>query len=157
VDALFAWDTGAYLPDDLLVKVDVACMVHGLENRSPLLDHRLFEHMARLTPARRLDLFETKPLLKRYARGRIADEAIAAPKRGFQLPLDAWLSGALRPWMDGLLLDPSATAALIRPAAVRGEVERFHAGRSDPLAPYRLWSLAVLEWWARRFQVTVGP
>ncbi|HEV8129037.1 MAG TPA: asparagine synthase (glutamine-hydrolyzing), partial [Candidatus Eisenbacteria bacterium] len=44
--AMFEWDTKVYLPDDLLYKVDVAPMSHALENRSPFLDHRLFERLA---------------------------------------------------------------------------------------------------------------
>jgi asparagine synthase (glutamine-hydrolysing) len=155
-EALFAWDAHAYLPDDLLVKVDVASMAHGLENRSPLLDHRLFERVATLPPARRASAFVTKPLLRRHARGRVAPAVLRAPKRGFALPLDAWLSGPLAPWVDDLLARPGVTAPLFRPGAVRHELEAFRAGCGGPVAPYRLWALAVLEWWVRHFDVAIG-
>lgn len=151
--ALFAWDTGAYLPDDLLVKVDLASMAHGLENRSPFLDHRLFERIAPLPPSRRAHPFRTKPILRRLARGRVPDEILRAPKRGFQLPLERWLAGPLAGWLDSLLLDPEATAPLYRPGALRAELDRFRAGAADPHAPYRLWGLATLELWAREFHV----
>jgi asparagine synthase (glutamine-hydrolysing) len=32
--------------DDLLVKVDIATKAHGLEGRSPLLDHHVMEYAA---------------------------------------------------------------------------------------------------------------
>jgi asparagine synthase (glutamine-hydrolysing) len=150
-----AWDVEAYLPDDLLVKVDLASMAHALENRSPFLDHRLWEHVAALTPARRFHWRRTKPLLRRYARGRIPDAALRAPKQGFQLPLDAWLRGALRPWADDLLRAPQATGGLYRDGATARLLDAFHAGRADDLAPYRIWSLAVLELWAREFAVAM--
>ncbi len=155
VGALFDWDTGVYLPDDLLLKVDVASMRHALENRSPLLDHRLFEHLARLSPGRRASIIATKPLLRRLVRDRLPAAPLAARKQGFQLPLADWLRGRLRPWLEGLLLAPAATGALYRPGALRAEVERFLAGAADPLAPYRLFGLAALERWARAHDVRV--
>src|SRR5262249_44918219 len=93
--AVASWDAESYLPDDLLVKVDLASMAHALENRSPFLDHDLWEHVATLPPSRRFHWRVTKPLLRRYAAGRIPDAARRAPKRGFQLPLEPWLRGAL--------------------------------------------------------------
>jgi asparagine synthase (glutamine-hydrolysing) len=156
VDALFAWDTGRYLPDDLLVKVDVASMAYALENRSPLLDHLLFERVAALPPARRVDGLQTKPLLKHHAQGRIAREVLAASKRGFALPLEQWLRGPLAPWLDRLLAPPQATASLFREGVIAREREAFRTGRADELAAIRLWSLAALEFWARTFGVEIG-
>ncbi|HSQ60516.1 MAG TPA: asparagine synthase (glutamine-hydrolyzing) [Acidobacteriota bacterium] len=154
--AVAAWDAEAYLPDDLLVKVDLASMAHALENRSPFLDHRLWEHVAALSPARRFHWRTTKPLLRRFARGRIPDEALAAPKRGFQLPLDAWLRGPLRPWLDELLRRPQATRPLYREGTTARLLDAFHSGSAGPLAPYRLWALATLEIWAREFHVEIA-
>ncbi len=154
--ALFAWDTGVYLPDDLLVKVDVASMAHAIENRSPLLDHRLFEHVALLPPSRRAHPLQTKPLLRRLVRGRVPPGVLSAPKQGFQLPLEVWLHGPLRGWLDGLLADPVATGALYREGAMARALAGFHARHSDELAGYRLWGLAALEFWAREFGVEVG-
>jgi asparagine synthase (glutamine-hydrolysing) len=156
VDSLFAWDTGCYLPDDLLVKVDVASMAHAVENRSPLLDSRLFEHVARLEPSRRVHPRDTKHLLKRHARGRIPDEVLSAPKRGFPLPLADWLHGPLGIWLDGLLAPPQALAGALDPKAVRAELDAFRSGTGSDLTPLRLWGIAALEFWARYFSVETG-
>ena len=48
VDRMLWYDTHTYLPDDLLVKMDIASMHCGLEARSPLLDHELLELAARI-------------------------------------------------------------------------------------------------------------
>jgi asparagine synthase (glutamine-hydrolysing) len=154
--AMFAWDTGVYLPDDLLVKVDVASMAFGLENRSPFLDHRLFEHVAPLRASRRAAAFETKPLLRRLERDRIPREVLTAPKRGFDLPLDAWLRGPLREWAGSLVGDPQGCAGVLRADAVRGAWDAFQSRGTDGLAPYRIWGLAALEFWARHFGVQAG-
>jgi asparagine synthase (glutamine-hydrolysing) len=156
LDAVFAWDTGRYLPDDLLVKVDVASMAYGLENRSPLLDHRLFEHVARLSASRRTHPRATKPLLRRHARGRLDPAVLAAPKRGFPLPLDDWLRGPLGAWLDRQLDPLQAMAGPLRRDAVAAELAAFRAGRGPDVAPLRLWSLAALEFWARHFGVETG-
>ncbi|MBK8149765.1 MAG: hypothetical protein IPK58_16565 [Acidobacteria bacterium] len=37
-----------YLPNDLLVKVDIASMANSLEARSPFLDHKVIEFAASL-------------------------------------------------------------------------------------------------------------
>ena len=48
VDALLDVDVNYYLSDCLLVKVDIATMAHGLEGRSPMLDHEFMEFAASL-------------------------------------------------------------------------------------------------------------
>ena len=47
-----------------------------------------------------------KYLLKRVMRGKLPDAIIDRPKKGFGLPLSAWLRGALRPMCEELL-DPA--------------------------------------------------
>lgn len=153
--AVFEWDRRAYLPDDLLTKVDLASMAHGLENRSPFLDHRLFEIVSALPSRRRAHPFRTKPILRGLVRDRLPRAILDAPKRGFQLPLATWLRGPLAGWLDGLLLEPTATRALYREGATRSQVERFRQGLGGANAPYLLWGLAVLELWAREFNVEV--
>src|SRR5262249_36010017 len=45
-----------YLPDDLLHKVDMASMAHGLECRGPFLDHRVVELALAMPVERKLRL-----------------------------------------------------------------------------------------------------
>src|SRR5262249_16452581 len=54
VDAVQRADTLLYLPEDLLVKMDIASMANSLEARSPFLDHRLIEFCACLPSSYKL-------------------------------------------------------------------------------------------------------
>src|SRR3989338_423044 len=61
LDSLLYTDTVTYLPNDLLVKVDIMSMANSLEARSPFLDHKLMEFIARLPPE-----YKMKGLIKKY-------------------------------------------------------------------------------------------
>lgn len=64
VDRALMADTSNYLPNDLLVKVDIATMAVSLEARSPFLDHHLMEFVASLPATYKLRGLTTKYLLK---------------------------------------------------------------------------------------------
>jgi asparagine synthase (glutamine-hydrolysing) len=65
VDASLLTDTMTYLPNDLLVKVDIASMAVSLEARSPFLDHHVIEFAAQLPERLKLRGLTTKYILKR--------------------------------------------------------------------------------------------
>jgi asparagine synthase (glutamine-hydrolysing) len=150
VDAMLETDVNHYLPDDLLVKMDVATMAHSLEARSPLLDHRLLEFVARLPSNLKLRGSSSKYLLKRALRGTLPDAVLDRPKMGFGVPLGDWLRTGLRELLQDTLLSERALArGYFRPAALREMVERQLAG-SD-VNQRVLWDLLLLELWLRAF------
>ncbi len=134
------------LPNDLLTKVDWASMQCGLEVRSPLLDHRLYELSASLQQQALLHGGQSKAILRRLL-GRIVPPALIDPrKRGFGVPLAAWLRGDLRQWMDETLGDSSLRAApMLRAEAVQS-LWRAHLDRRTD-AHATLWNAAVLVRW----------
>ncbi|MEK9183823.1 MAG: asparagine synthase (glutamine-hydrolyzing), partial [Patescibacteria group bacterium] len=54
LDQLLWVDINSYLPNDLLVKMDIATMAHSLEARSPLLDHEFMELTAKIPSSLKL-------------------------------------------------------------------------------------------------------
>lgn len=142
-------DQGTYLPDDILAKVDRASMACSLEARSPFLDHRVVEYMARVPRRWKVNLTERKILLRRIARRYLPDNIIDRPKQGFSIPLNSWLRGPLREWMEELLSDQAVTQrGLFQAAAVRSLVDTHVAGRRD--LSQQLWALMILELWLRQ-------
>ena len=150
LDRALAADVGMYLPDDLLVKVDVASMASSLEARSPFLDHELMEFAARLPAGSKLLRGETKRILKRALRGLVPDTVLERPKMGFGVPLGRWFRGELKEFVrDALLGDEARARGYFREEAVRTLLEEHLEGRAD--RSNHLWNLAMLELWHRTF------
>jgi asparagine synthase (glutamine-hydrolysing) len=136
-------DFMSYLPEDVLTKVDRASMMHSLEVRVPLLDHRLAEYAFHMPSRLKIRRGTKKWALKRAFRDRIDPSILNRPKMGFGIPIDAWLRGPLAPMARELLLgtpDP-----FLEPRAI----ERFFEEHTTGAAPwgYPLWNLLVLKMW----------
>lgn len=139
-----------YLPNDLLVKVDIATMAVSLEARSPFLDHHLIEFAASLPAEFKLRGRTTKHLLKRALAGLLPADILTRRKMGFGVPVGKWLRGEMQPFMRETLLSEKASRRdLFEPDYVARLVEDHTAGRQDHAA--RLWTLMMLELWFDRF------
>jgi len=147
VNRLLDLDTQTYLPDDILVKVDIASMAHALEVRAPLLDHVLVEWAAGLPGEFKLRGLRGKRLLRGIAAGLVPDEIITRKKKGFSMPVDRWFRDELRPMARDLLLGPEArTCAYVEQARVGRLIAAQDRGAHHG---ERLWNLLVLELWLR--------
>ncbi len=148
VDAALDVDVTYYLSDCLLVKVDIATMAHGLEGRSPMLDHEFMAFAASLPTDLKLRGTSTKYILKRAARSLLPADIIDRPKKGFSVPLGDWFRGELRDMVGDLLLDQrSASRGYFKPGVVQRLVDEHWRG----VAAWedQLWSLLMLESWHR--------
>ena len=147
-------DYQAFLRDDILTKMDRSSMHVSLETRDPMLDHRIAEFAFQLPleklygpgPSRKL---EQKRLLKKLLRTWIPNQIVDAPKRGFSIPLYAWMRGIWKPMVLEYLSDESVRrVGILEPAAVRDELHLFYnhpGGRAE-----RIWMLLNLHmWWDR--------
>jgi asparagine synthase (glutamine-hydrolysing) len=141
-------DIHTYLPDDLMVKVDVASMAHGLEARSPLLDHVFMEWASTLPYRIRMAGGETKAIFKRAMEPYLPREVLYRKKMGFGCPVGDWLRGELRELAQDVLL---SSAALARGIFRKEYVERLLADHVAGRAQHdtRLWALLMLELWFR--------
>lgn len=143
-------DIQVYLPEDLLVKVDIAAMRHALEGRSPFLDHELAEFAARLPAHYKLRGRTTKYLLKRALREYLPESILRRPKQGFALPVGHWFRHDLRRVAYDVLLDPRALRrGILDGGAVRSLLDEHGSGRANHGG--RIWELLFLELWFRAY------
>lgn len=150
LDQVVSVDTRSYLPDDLLVKVDRATMAHGLEARSPFLDHRLVEFCASLPARMKVRAGQGKYLLKAVMRGTLPDHLLDREKMGFAVPLDRWFRGDCREFVHDTLLSARALQrGYFEPVELRAMVERQRGGRDGYGA--RVHALLMLELWHREY------
>jgi asparagine synthase (glutamine-hydrolysing) len=157
VNRMLEVDFNGYLPDDLLVKMDIATMAHSLEARSPFLDRELIEFAASLPGERKLNGRGRKTILRDALRGWIPDRILDGPKRGFGLPMAGdWFRGELRDQTAELLTDSrAASRGYFRQPAVRTLLDRHHSGREDNSS--KLWTLMMFELWHREFVDDPSP
>ncbi|MFL6334945.1 MAG: asparagine synthase (glutamine-hydrolyzing) [Pyrinomonadaceae bacterium] len=150
VDAALLADTMTYLPNDLLVKVDIASMANSLEARSPFLDHHVIEFAASLPENLKLRGLTTKYILKKTLQKLLPSENLTRGKMGFGVPIGHWFRGQMQPFLrENLLSDAAARRGLFRPEAVRRMVELHTRGERD--YTHQLWTLLMLELWFQRF------
>ena len=150
-------DVMSYLPEDLLVKVDIASMAHSLEARSPFLDHKIMEFAASLPPDLKLRGIETKYLLKQTLSDLVPREILHRKKMGFGVPLDVWFRNDLREMAYDVLLDQkSVERGYFRKEYVSKMLDEHVSRLYDH--SYRIWALLFLELWHRMFiDETVSP
>jgi len=139
-----------YLQDDILVKVDRASMACGLEVRAPFLDVELVEFLGRVPARLKLRRFDTKHLLKRAMAPRLPEGIASRRKKGFGIPVAAWLKSDLRDALQEELSPSRLTAqGLFDVAEVQRLVSEHLAGRRDHRK--QLWTLLVFQLWHRRW------
>lgn len=156
IERMLWLDNRTYLPDDLLVKMDIAAMHCGLEARSPLLDHELIEFCASLPVSMKVRGRTTKYLLKRLAEKYFPRDFVHRPKMGFGIPVAQWLRGPLKRHAEHVLFDPGLMEPLDN-TEIRASWARLNAatGAASDAEAGRVWNLLMYGEW-RRLKETIS-
>jgi asparagine synthase (glutamine-hydrolysing) len=146
LDRLQYMDAALYLPADILVKVDRMSMAHSLEARVPFLDRAVVELCRRIPSRLRMRGLTTKYLLRQAVADKLPTSVLRGKKRGFNVPMPAWLAGNLRDFTRDVLSPTRLRRqGLFDPAAVQRLVDEHTSRRVDHSRG--IWTLLVLSVW----------
>jgi asparagine synthase (glutamine-hydrolysing) len=144
--ALFL-DLETLLPDQVLAFVDRLSMAHSVEVRPPFLDHRLVQFVAGLPGSAKIKAGRVKHILKEAVSDLLPAQLLARPKEGFIMPVNEWLIGSLKDYVQSTL----APARLARHGLFKaGAVERMLAAHYSGAANRgnQIWNFLMLQlWW----------
>jgi asparagine synthase (glutamine-hydrolysing) len=150
LDAALLTDQMTYLPNDLLVKVDIATMANSLEARSPFLDHNVIEFAASLPESLKMRRLEPKYLLKKVAARLVPKEVIYRRKMGFGVPIGKWFRSEMKEFVcEALLSERALGRGIVRPGELKRFVREHTDGERDHA--FQLWTLLMMELWFQRF------
>ena len=140
VDRTLQFFTKLYLQDDILVKVDRASMMHGLEARAPFLDIDFVNFARRIPSAWKYRHGQTKYILKKALEAVLPADVLYRKKQGFGVPIGAWFK-------NGQLGLDDAPLPCLNGAFVNARLADHRANRTDQRA--FLWNTWLLGQWLR--------
>jgi asparagine synthase (glutamine-hydrolysing) len=147
---------GAYLPYDLLVKMDRTSMAHALETRSPFLDTALIDYVSGLPDRFKLRGRTSKYILRKACADLLPPDIARRGKMGFGVPLATWFRGDLRGYLIDLIASPTSRLnAYVRPDLVARMLDAHMAHRADH--DQQFWALLTLELWLRNLPRLARP
>ena len=139
-----------YLQDDILVKVDRASMMNSLEVRAPFMDVNVVDFLNRLPYEYKLKGFKGKHLLKETMRGKLPEDIIDRPKKGFGIPVSLWLKNELKDLCHDLLSKEAIESQGLFDYKYVEQLKQNHFnGRQNNRK--ELWNLMVFQLWRQNF------
>ncbi|GAA5179324.1 asparagine synthase (glutamine-hydrolyzing) [Niveibacterium umoris] len=155
IEFMQAHDTLAYLPNDILVKVDRAAMAVSLETRAPFLDRRVLEFAWTVPESLKVREGNGKWLMRELLARHVPRSLFERPKQGFGVPLGPWLRGPLREWAESLLTPTAlAESGLFDPAPIRRKWNEHLSGQAQ--WHYYLWDVLMFQQWHQRYRSHIG-
>lgn len=148
LDRMLYADAQIRMPDHPVMISDRMSMAHGLEVRSPFMDHVLAEFAARLPCDVKVRGRSLRVIQKKLAARYLPDSLMNRPKQGFAVAMPYLLRDEYRKLYRALLPDARLVAdGIVRREPVAAMIQEHLSGRADH--GNRLWLLLNAEVWYR--------
>jgi asparagine synthase (glutamine-hydrolysing) len=146
---VLARDLAIVLCSDMLTKVDRTSMEHGLEVRSPFLDHRIVETAFAIHGNAKIKLDKGKHILREAFRNDLPPVIFKRPKRGFEIPLARWLRTDFAEWTNVALEQSFLESLGINPQMGRYWKKQLDEGHHQTVEI--IWTLlSIYKWTSTR-------
>ncbi len=155
LDKLLYLDSKIYMPDDILTKVDRMSMIHSLEVRVPILDHKVVELAASIPFSLKMRGSATKYILKQAMKDILPPSILTQRKRGFAIPLQHWFRGELFSLAQRVLVETKVLSyRYFNPDYVKWILEQHRSGVQS--LGNHIYALLIFELWLRLREETKG-
>jgi len=143
-------DFNSYLPECLMMKMDIASMANSLETRSPFLDHKLIEFVSTLPSEYKMNLINTKYILKDTFKDMLPQKIRKRGKMGFSIPLGLWMRQKLKKRFEETCLSEKSlnTGLFDREKLLKLWDEHQNLKKDHG---YKLWAIFVFFVWLRKY------
>jgi asparagine synthase (glutamine-hydrolysing) len=143
-------DFNSYLPECLMMKMDIASMANSLETRSPFLDHKLIEFVSTLPSEYKMNLINTKYILKDTFKEMLPQKVRKREKMGFSIPLGLWMRQKLKKrFEETCLSEKSLNTGLFDKEKLLKLWDEHQNLKKDH--GYKLWAIFVFFVWFRKY------
>ncbi|MCM8786234.1 MAG: asparagine synthase C-terminal domain-containing protein, partial [Candidatus Omnitrophica bacterium] len=145
-------DFNLYLPEVLLVKMDIACMANSIEGRSPFLDTEFIELISSFPSNLKLKGKISKYILKEKLKGFLPEEILSRKKMGFGVPLGKWFRDHLKNYLKEIILSEGfKRTGLFNYKSLEIVFKEHMEGKLDHSA--RLYLILIFELWRQIYKI----
>ncbi len=150
VSRMLYLDTRTDLPDDLLMVNDKTSMANSIEARVPFLDHRLVELAETIPSYLKIKGLHGKYLHKKAAEKWLPKDVVYRKKKGFANPINEWLRGAMRPFIEECLFSEASAVRLYFDIGYIRQLVTLHESKQEDYL-FHIYLLISFELWHRQF------
>ncbi len=149
-ERLMALDQLTYLPEDILVKSDLAGMAFNLEARAPFLDYIFVEWINCLPLSYKVNK-QSKRLLRDMMKDKLPQKILERKKTGFNPPIAEWIKTVLIEDLKLYLFSDSSPLRHFQSNVIKKMFDTHMSGNAN--LGESLWLLLVLAVWLEQYNI----
>jgi len=139
-------DLNIFQAEHFLTKLDRVSMAHGIESRTPFLDHKLAQKVFSIAPQLRYEDGVTKSLLKEITKPLLNEKILSRKKKGFSNPYMEYLVNSKK---IELIKEVNEQIGMFK----REELDEYINTASKGSFKQHIWGLYVLSHWIKKWML----